>query len=291
VANDYNALVTRIQGLVLDTPAFLVGDIPNYISAAQLRMEDEATIRGMRGLAGPYTTTQNVRTLVAIPSQVFAGPWWNPNNLPYSKPANWLRLREAPYWYDGLGKVTWISWINTEEERDHRWNYLDPTETGSPVQLFDQDTSFEVYPLPDQNCVVGTAPLADGSGPITDGNYRIMIPYWARLQPLGPANETPVVTTLTNFWTVNAWDYLAWYAVAEGFQLLQSPMAAEWMGKAVAEKRRLLRKWSIDKLPDSFQMGYRTGGRAPYGSGNQSGGGWGQGFPPAGGPPTGPVGP
>jgi hypothetical protein len=119
-----------------------------------------------------------------------------------------------------------------------------------------------------------------------------MIPYWQRLQPLGPGTETPFpLTTETNFWTQNAWDYLTWYAVAEGFQSLQAPIAEWWYAKADKEKKRLLRKWIIDKIADKFTMGYRTGGRAPYGSGNNSGGGWGQGFPFGNGPPTGPVGP
>jgi hypothetical protein len=75
-------------------------------------------------------------------------------------------------------------------------------------------TSLEVYPLPDALSLYA------------NGNYRIRIPYWKFLTALSASSDT-------NWFTLNAEEWIAWEAAAEGFFLnWDEERATLWKQKA-----------------------------------------------------------
>jgi hypothetical protein len=103
------------------------------------------------------------------------------------------------------------------------------TDTGVPRVVleadYDHDTgiaNLEIYPLPDVN------------SDFSDGEYRIVIPYHAYI-------PVPGSDSGTNWFTVNAEQYLINEATGYGFGSLEDEMREDrWLAKAEAERMRVI---------------------------------------------------
>lgn len=226
---DLSTLRTRAKELILDIPSELTDAmVDTWIQDAQAELEDEHRFFQMQASV-TKTTTVATRALG-------------------TKPSDFLDVRERPYFYDGAGADSPIDWLQSTEEVPKIYSPHDTTEDGPPRHVVETESGFDVYPLPD-----GLAP--DGSLS-SDGEYRVVIPYWKRLASLTADDST-------NWFSENAAKYLFWYAAAEGnFFNQNGEQALTYKSKAESEKKRLIRADKRRRIPKNIVLSFRRDARA-----------------------------
>lgn len=172
-------LVAIVEGYLLDevaaTNALVTDFINKAIRDAEVRphnfkhMETSAT----------YTTTDDTQLLNALPSL-------------------WKDKRSRPFLNRNDGTRGELDW--TTENEAWRWYPLSTipvAENGEPEQVLVTATEILVYPEPDEESDWG------------DGNYRVVVPYYAYSDELEDDADT-------NWWTLNAPWYVIYQATMEG---------------------------------------------------------------------------
>lgn len=154
-----------------------------------------------------------------------------------ARPALWKqsRLRPSLSRFDGTRKE--LDW--TDEQEAWRWYPLTTaptTDNGQPEVILVTETQLLVYPEP------------DGESDWGDGDYRLVIPYYAYKADL-------VNTTDTNWWTDNAPWYVIFQAVSEGLvRNREETRAAVYASKAEAEYRGAKGADVQNKLPERLTL-------------------------------------
>lgn len=203
----FQELQDRVENRVIDLPAAVTGEIPTLVNSAIRSLEQKYNYRAMESTLAA-TTTENEQVLVA-------------------RPNNWKAARGRPYVRRGQdGELgDWpIDWALTFNAVIERWNREDPLTVGEPSVVFENEDNFEVYPLPDA--------LSDW----TDGDHRVVIPYWKYLTDLSAGSDT-------NWFTVNAEEYIVARAAAEAFFINQDgKWGAFWLIRAEGDPSKQMDK-------------------------------------------------
>lgn len=205
----YSELQTRIERRVIDLPSAVTTEIPLLINEALKELQEEHNFKVMEAIGGPYTTTLDTRTLVTIPS-------------------TFKEYRGNPYYVENTGYKVALD-MATVPNIQSALDAFQTEDDGEPLLLLESsptDTgsrSWEVYPLP------------DGLSDYDDGEYRIYVPYWRYLPDLSADGDT-------NWFTVNAREYVIARATAEAFALdWDVEHQTEWLQKAAQYKQRVIK--------------------------------------------------
>jgi len=190
----FGEIQTRVQQIIIDLPTAVTAQVPTLIRGSLRRLQRAHDFKVCEALSSVYTTTLETRVLAAVPS-------------------NFHKFRGLPQLIDANGVVREMGIFPDRGAAEREFSSLAGGEatasdiSGTPRFLLRSEptdelgaTNFEVYPLPTDNSLY------------TDGNWRIRIPYWKFLTELSGNSDT-------NWFTINADDFLAWDAAADGFFL------------------------------------------------------------------------
>lgn len=210
----FGELKTRLQRWVIDSNTGLTAETSALVVKGWKEVQKRHNFHIMQ--AEVSATTSITTTVLA------------------SAPSNWKERRGDPWLVDASGNTTPISWAPSKNEMIKQFETSNTTTgTGQPAFILEAANSdevsppnLEVYPLPNV--------LSDYS----DGNYRIVIPYWKYLSQPSDSADTD--------WLMQNVDWvILFHALAHAFWLNWDPEnAALWEQKAEAElkKEKILEK-------------------------------------------------
>ena len=201
---EFSEIQDKVEFWLLDLPAGVAAEIPGWINEAVREACSRHNFRCMEAELLPVTQNQQ-RELE-------------------TKPALWKEARSDPYMYRQDGSTKELNWAASESDMIRTYAIQLPDEgntaapdEGEPRYILERETTFDVFPLPDQ--------LSTWD----NGNYRIVIPYWAYLASLVSDNDT-------NWFTDDHPYYLIWKATAIGFAANRDEERAEYYSKKAEEK-------------------------------------------------------
>lgn len=196
---NYQQLQTNALTLVIDTPAAVQALMPTFVNWAVKKLEDKHNFKVMEYDA-TFTTTFGSRIIG-------------------TRPADWKLPRGNPYYVEELGAGRELFYIPSKAEGVMKYGDNVDLDYGEPSLVYEDDANnqFILYPYP------------DGVSDYADGEYRLVVPYWRYLPTL-------VNPTDTNWFTVNAEQYLIYQAVAEAFYANEDENRAQtWEVRAAKE--------------------------------------------------------
>ena len=213
----YSTLQTRVQRRVIDLPSTVTAEIPALINEAIRDIQGQHNFRIMEAESGPTTTTTS-RTLLAAPSD-----WKAPRGNPY------LRFND--------GTTRFMKFVTDRWSVEREFGTDTTRDIGEPEFILEAEPSdddgtrnFEVWPL------------SDSGSDYSDGEYRILIPYWKYIPDLSADGDS-------NWFTVNATRYVVEEATAQAFFLdFDEERGALWLEKAAKERRLVIQAEKKRKL-------------------------------------------
>lgn len=211
----FSEIQTRVTRRVIDAPVAITAEVPALIVAAVRSLQNAHNFKVMEAKTSSLTTTDGSHALSAVPS-------------------DFKEYRGKPYVLRDDGTVKRLLVAPDEKEAFRMYSPTATDDTGEPVVLVDPEPSSEagartwdVYPLP------------DGGADWDDGEYRVVVPYWKYLADLSDDADT-------NWFTVNAEEYLVAKATSEAFFLnWDAEKGAYWEQKAAIWRREAI---DIDKM-------------------------------------------
>lgn len=210
----FTELQTRVGQIVIDLPATVTAQLPTLVNEAIRELQRTHNFKVMEATTSTFTTTSATELLGACPS-------------------DFKQFRGKPIMINAQGD---IERLEIAADQAEAWGYFGTsvggeadtaTLIGRPRVIYRTEptneagaTNFNVGPLPDQLSLY------------TNGNYRIRVPYWKYLATLSAGSST-------NWFTVNADDFIVWQAAAEAFaddhDMEQSVLWAQKAQKKYAE--------------------------------------------------------
>jgi len=197
-------LQTRVKRRVIDLPTAVSAEVPDLINEAIRTLEDFHNFRIMRKTT-TATTVLGQRKLRVLPN-------------------DWKAFRGRPYFTSFLGPVTQMTVAPNAQAALKQYGAVHADTVGTPRVLVAREADdadvedIDVYPAPND--------ISDHP----DGNWRITVPYWRYLTAL--LNDSD-----TNWFTVNALQYIIDRATAEAFALnWDTDRAREWQARAKAAR-------------------------------------------------------
>lgn len=211
---NFGELQDRVDAILIDAPAAVTTAIPSLINGAMRFLQRQHNYYIMRA-SQEYTTTEGTRVLGAAPS-------------------NFKEIRGQAQETRQFGEPRALVWSPTKRDAERGFGVVSDLDIGYPLVLFRSDptneagaSNLEVYPLP------------DGNSDYDDGEYRIRLYYWKYLAALSAEADT-------NWFTVNAQDWIVYRAAADGFGMdWDEEREAKFMARAAAELAEVKR---MDKL-------------------------------------------
>lgn len=201
---------TRALRRLIDAPAAVTTEVGTLVNEAIRSLEQRHDFKVLETETAQTSTAEDTRILLAVPAATYKKPRGDPYMVRFDGSTKPLTLSQ-----DRASVLTAYDLAGTLDKGEPEVILdTEPDDTGA--------RNFEVYPLPDA--------LSDWS----DGNYRVVIPYWRLLPDLSGDTDT-------NWFTVNAVEYIIARAVAEGFLLdwdeerstVWETKAAKWVTEAV----------------------------------------------------------
>ena len=216
--SNFQAIQQRVLTRLIDTPAAVTGEVPTLVAEAAQFLQDIHNFNVMKSEA-QFTTNNNNGSPTHVIGQI---------------PSNWKEPRGSPYYVLQIGSTRELDWLPNRQFTYRQWDPTDPYSVGPPRNLLlgepiydpatpdylNADLNIEVYPYPDGLSDWTTSPV---------GEYRIHIPYWAKLPTLSADGDD-------NWFTENATDFLIDFATSRGFELDWDETRAQyWRVRAMGQ--------------------------------------------------------
>ena len=225
VATTYARILTNI----VDNNDEVTANVLDWMQSAIYELEDLHLFK-VNHESVTTATTEDTRLLVA-------------------RPSDWNGIRKSPYYIDGYGGKHQMSWLEDTEELDLSYSE-DPDDKGPPKCILVTDTELKVYPLPDALCSTGDV--------YSDGDYRVVVPYWKRLADLGFIES--------NWFTTDHSLTLQFIEQRVTAQCLDYNRDNEeylkWLTRAESTLRKVKRKQKRDGFPTKLTLTPRRGADA-----------------------------
>lgn len=221
----FATLKTRVQARLIDVTPTITTEISELINSAIRAAEDLYNYKIMRAELA-YTTTIGDHRLPDTGTSI-------PTDWKESRADPYLRMGEA-----GIQGTKRIAWAASEEEMVKLFSKDDPNDKGQSIFVYEkfEDGIFEVYPFP------------DGQSQWTDGEYRIVIPYWKMLPELADDADE-------NWFTTNMDAYIKAEATAQGFLLnWDEERASVYLRLSEKERRSAEAKEAKTKIPRNITL-------------------------------------
>lgn len=224
-------LQNRVLVYLIDAPEAVRNDVPTIINKAIRDLQKEVNWKIMERETLVVTTAGDRLIKTFQPSDLFKQP------------------REKPYGIDPRGSVLRMDWLPTREDvvRQYPAPQVQPTDQsdrGQPRHVTYQATDntgtdvqgiklFEAFPVPND--------LSEWD----DGNWRIVLPYYAFLPDLSADADT-------NWFTANGDEFIFCQALGMGFMAdWAEDRAAGWFQLAAGHKRLLKKLGAAETLGKS----------------------------------------
>lgn len=191
----YSEIQTRVTRRVIDLPAAVTAEVPALVNEAIRKLERMHNFRVMRATVD-FTTTEGTRSVGTLP-------------------LNWKEWRDEPYYTEDLGRIRELGVAESANEVKLAFG-VDEIDDGEPEVILISDPSDEAGAM-----TVHVYPLPDGNSDYSDGEYRLTLPYWKFLADLSGSGDT-------NWFTVNADDYIYRQATADAFALNWDREKSDW---------------------------------------------------------------
>lgn len=225
----FQEIQTRVNRRVIDLPTAVQLEVPILVNEAIKRLAGAHNFKVME-VEAPYTTTLATRTLGAVPSD-FKEHRGNPYEL--LDDGSTRPVYQAPD----------IANIN---------RYYTALDEGPPNFILDPEPdsegarSYQIWPLP------------DGNSDYDDGEYRIRVPYWRYPAILSASGDT-------NWFTVNAEEYIVFQATSEAFAIdWDEERSVFWATKAASELRTVIKRDKFFRLGDLDVLVPHKGAKRPH---------------------------
>jgi hypothetical protein len=220
---EFGQIQDEVESWLLDLPSGAASRIPGWINEAVKEAAKRHNFRSMESELLPVTVDQQ-RMLVAIPS-------------------DWKEHRGLPYLYRQDGSTKELNWADSESDmiRTYAIQLPDegntmPADEGPPRYLLERPDQIDVFPLPDDE--------SDWD----NGNWRIVVPYWAYPATLTDDNDE-------NFFTTTGDYYCIWKAASLGFAWNRDEERAQYFeAKAEKQFKRIERVDKLSRLPDRMTL-------------------------------------
>ncbi len=209
----------RVERRVIDLPASVVTEVPDLINKALVELQEFHDFKVMETETAALTTTVATRPLSAAVPTAMKGLRGRPYLVMFDGSTRDLVV--APSRSAALDAYT----LNDADDKGEPRLILDPEPTDDTGAR-----TWEVYPYPDG--------LSDWS----DGEYRIVIPYWRYVTALNAGADTNWFTTSTEW-------YLIFKATAEAFYLDWDEARGQlWETRAQGELAKALKRDKMARL-------------------------------------------
>lgn len=216
----FGSIKAEVRTIIIDLPTAVTNLVPTLVQRAIDDLQTDHNFRVM-DTAATFATVVGVRNLIP------------------AVPADFKEHRRKPYRLEFTGNIQPVyvapdrtSIITTS----FPGNQIDDAANGFPQAILEtahSDTgarSFAVYPLP------------DGNSDYVDGEYRIVVPYRRILPALVADGDT-------NWFTVNAEQYIINRAASDGFAIdWDEERMAIWLQKAESMKAKVIKKDKLSRL-------------------------------------------
>ncbi len=221
----FQTLQDRVSRRVVDLPAAVVTEVPDLVNKALTELQEHHDFKIMEATTAQLTTTAAARTLSAVVPTDMKGLRGRPYLVMFDGSTRDLLM--APHLAAALDAYT----FDDADDKGEPRLILDPhpsDETGA--------RTWEVWPYPDG--------LSDWS----DGEYRIVVPYWKYLTALSAGADE-------NWFTSNATWYLVFKATAEAFYLdWDEDRGQIWETRAQGELTKALKRDKLARLGSVRQL-------------------------------------
>lgn len=216
----FSDLQTEVTTLLIDTPAAISTLVPRFVNRAIKKLQSKHNFKCMESSV-TLTTTTLTRTLG-------------------NRPGDWKQSRARPYYSASLGGMGDI-YFTSQANGEAKYGTNADLDFGSPRLIAEDEAtgSFLLYPYP------------DGLSDYDSGEYTIVIPYWAYLPDL-------VLSADTNWFSLNAEQWIVYKAVSEGFY------ANEDEGRAQLWEARSMKEYSDVILTDKVRYLASTDTLVPH---------------------------
>jgi hypothetical protein len=224
---NFAALKTEVQTLLIDAPTAVSSLTGTWVNRAIRKLQQKHNFKAMETEVA-FTTVVDTRSLGA-------------------RPADWKEARRKPYYIEDLGTIRELIYVDDKSQALAAFGDDTDYDFGSPRALFEDEeaAAFLIFPYPDA--------LSDYS----DGEYRLVLPYWQYLDALVGDEET-------NWFTSNAEQYIVYQAVAEGFYANEDEdRALIWERRAMSQYADVLLQDKRRRLANTDTFAYHTGARMP----------------------------
>lgn len=221
----FATLKTRVQARLIDVTPTITTEIGELVNTAVHNAQVLYNYKIMRAETA-LTTTEADHRLPASSTSI-------PTDWKESRADPYLRMGEA-----GIDGTKRIDWAASEEEMVKLFSKDDPNDKGQPAFIYEkfEDDIFEVYPVP------------DGQSQWTDGEYRLVIPYWKFLAELSADGDE-------NWFTTNMAEYIKAEATARGFLLnWDEERASVYLKISEQERRKAEAAEAKAKLPRNLTL-------------------------------------
>lgn len=177
---NFGEIKTEVSTFVIDVPASVTALLPNLINRSMKRLQQRHNFKVMEAKAS-FTTVVGTRLLGSVPP-------------------DWKEPRGNPYYVEDLGSVREMFFAQDEANAVARYGDDPDLDFGDPRLIVEDATlqQFNAYPYP------------DGISDYSDGEYRVVVPYWKFFTPLSADADT-------NWFTQNAENYIIYDSIAMAF--------------------------------------------------------------------------
>ncbi len=228
----YSAIQTEVRANIIDLPTTVTNAVPDIVNQAIRKIQEDHNFYIMEALTTAATTAAATRVLSAAPS-------------------DFKEFRGDPYYVEDDGDRVDMAIAPDREAAERAFSVDDTNDIGEPCLLLlsepsddDGTRNFEVFPY------------SDGASDYSDGEYRVRVPYWKYLADLSADDDS-------NWFTVNAVDYVVFKATADGFwKDWDEERATVWEQRAASEKARVIKADKLLRMSTTDTLAVHKGARA-----------------------------
>lgn len=240
----YNGLQTEVRTLIIDLPTAVSNLVPTYVNRAIREATVKHNFEVMKATTAVLITAPDTRVLTAVPSL-------------------FKEYRGMPYMLNADGSTTFLqigkdrASVEADLLTDEGGEAPEDVVVGSPKIILRGEpaletgaSDWEVWPLSDT--------LSLYAGVTSPGEYRVRIPYWKHTTALSASGDT-------NWFTVNAEEYIVFMATSYGFfadwdaekGTYWKQMAGSKLQELVASDKRLAVSQTENLVPQPEMFGSR----------------------------------
>lgn len=227
----FQELQTEVQTLLIDTPPATLALTPTWVNRAMRKLERKHNFKTMEFTVS-LTTTAFTRVLGPLPT-------------------NWKQTRDNPYYSEpqtGLSNPEWEMIWTDRANAGANWGSSDTEDFGSPRALVDhvETGNITIWPIPDGRAITST------------GEYLVTIPYFGYVPDLSAPTDT-------NWFTLNAEEWIVYQATANGFYANEDEDRAQlWETRATKEMLEVVTLDKKRRLAEVKDLVPHLGARRPH---------------------------